>query len=158
MSSEWGVAVSVVAALISLTACVYSVRSSRTQTKVADFNSCLAVVERLAAAQRYIRDAKDAETKQFELRELLNLLEALAKLVNGGKVPSSTSEYVESWLEESWAYLRAEASVVELIRGSITGDGTYAELLAFAEKRRPRIEALTKAYQNQGAPGSDEAR
>lgn len=121
--------------------------------RVADFNSCLAVVERLAVAQRLIRDAKDQETKRFELRELLNLLEALAKLVNGGKVPSSTSDYVESWLEESWAYIRSDASMIELVKGSITGDGTYAELIAFAERKRPRIESLAKAYQGQNAAG-----
>jgi hypothetical protein len=123
--------------------------------KTADFNSCLEVVKSLASAHRMVRDATDDATRRFEFRELLNLMEALAMLINRGKVGPSTREYAEHFLEEAWAWLKADASVVDLVESSITGDGTFRELLTFAEMRAERIEGLTKAYKVQIASGAD---
>ena len=140
------VVISVVSATIALGSCLSSLLGFRLQTKSIDFNNCLEVVKQLAEAQRRIRDAASNETRDFEIVELLNLMEALALLVNRGRIARSAAEYTGHFLEEAWASLKANDDVLPLVEKSISGADTYSELLKFASGRHKRITALVKAY------------
>jgi hypothetical protein len=153
MGADFWAAVAAIAAAIStlLTFIVVGVSffTARQDAKASDFTSCLDVVTRLADAQRRVRDARDNEdVRQFELRELLNLMEALALLENGNRITPSTRKFTGHFLEEAWAYIRSEPSLRPLLENSITGDETFLELSKFAERRAGKIERLTKHYEN----------
>ncbi|MEK7993427.1 MAG: hypothetical protein AAB403_06435 [Planctomycetota bacterium] len=143
---NWAGYVAVVSAAIALVALYFSAKAAGTQARVADFNNCLEVVKQLGEAQRKVRDANDDAGRLFEFRELLNLLEALAKLYNDRKLQSSTREYVEPFIIESWAWLRSQPEMEPLIASSITGDETYSDILRFAKAHEKRIAALALAY------------
>jgi hypothetical protein len=149
----WG-AVAAIAAAVSvfLTFIIAKANISETRTtnRSADFANCLAVVSSLAEAQRRVRDAGgNIPVRDFEFRELLNLMEALALLLNDDKVTPSTRKIVEHFLEEAWAYLHADPSTQHLIISSVTGVETFAELEAFARRRSSSIERLTTAFREQ---------
>lgn len=115
-------------------------QAKRGQTSAADFEGCLAVVKQLAEAQRTVRDAPE-EHKEFEFIELLNLLEALALLVNDGRPASSTNRVAAHFLEEALSLIAITPALVDLMRKATTGDGTFSELQKF---RSPRAEAIRK--------------
>src|SRR5438445_558314 len=92
-------------------------KAANAQNRVADFNNCLEVVKQLAEAQRRVRDASDDTRRIFEFRELLNLFEALALLINEKKIPPSTRHYAGHFLEEAWAWLETDAEMADLVMG-----------------------------------------
>lgn len=139
---------STVSATVSLISIWFARRAALSQAKAADFKNCLETIEQLAEAQRKVRDAPP-ERHAFEFRELLNLMEGLALLFNDRKVAPSTRKIVEHFLEEAWAWLRADPAMSALATSSLTGADTYAELRRFAEARRPRIESLTRMYRDE---------
>ena len=136
---------SAVSALASLISVWFARRAAIGQANAADFTNCLETVRQLAEAQRKVRDATP-EAKDFEFRELFNLMEALALLVNDRKVPPATRRIADDFLEQAWAWLRADDSMRRLVESSVTGTDTYVELVKFAESRSQRIEALTRLY------------
>ena len=154
---NWAGYVAVASAAIALVALYFSAKAAGTQARVADFNNCLEVVKQLGEAQRKVRNAKDDSERLFEFRELLNLLEALAKLYNDQKLQSSTREYVEPFIVESWAWLRSEPEMAPLIASSITGEETYSDILRFARAHEKRIAALAQAYRQLAAQPNNPA-
>src|SRR5690348_6339651 len=93
---------SVASATVALFVARYAVRAHAAQTRVADFNNCLEVVKQLADAQRKVREAKSDDDKfKFEFRELLNLLEALALLINDRNVAPSGTRFASHFLREA---------------------------------------------------------
>jgi hypothetical protein len=134
--------------VISLTALAISASATRTHSRVADFNGCLHALDNLAMAQRRIRDARDETVRIFEIREILNLMEALALLINRGRVGPSTQDFVTHFLEEAWAWLNVDATTHPLIEQSLTSESTFEELRSFARTRAKRISALSLLYKN----------
>lgn len=119
----------------------------RLQNRSIDFNNCLEVMKQLGEAQRRVRDAGGDESKwQFEIRELLNLMEGLAMLINRKRIGPVASEHTEQFLIEAWACLKADRTHFELIERSITGVDTFGELTRFADKRKAKIQAHANAY------------
>jgi len=146
-------AVSAFAAAISATiaavAAGINLWSVNKNVRATDFNNCLAVVAQLAEAQRKVRDARDEAAKQFEFRELLNLMEALALLENDKRVAPSTQKFTMRFLTESWAFLKSQQHLQQFLRDSMTDTETFAELRRFEEKHSIKIRDLALHYERQ---------
>lgn len=137
-------------AAITLVIAWANASETRTANQSADFVNSLAVVSSLGDALRRVRDAGDDRVKrEFEFRELLNLMEALALLLNDDKATPSARKVAEPFLEQAWAYLKANRAMYELLDASITGTDTFAELIKFADQRAAKIRGLTEAYRRQ---------
>jgi hypothetical protein len=117
------------------------------QGRSADFANCIEVVEQLGNAQRRVFNARDDnERYEFEFRELLNLLEALALLYNDGRIAASTKRFTGKFLDEALAWINIDHGMATLMRKSITGDETYHELKNFEKRRKPKIRSLSRFY------------
>jgi hypothetical protein len=128
-----------------VTAFWYTRRTVAGQAKLAEFNNCLEIVKQLGEAQRRVWSAADVN-RTTELRELFNLMEALAFLLNHGKMADATGEFTARFLEEAWAYARVDTNMRHVVSEAVTGSGTYAELSKFADARRATIDKLTETY------------
>lgn len=144
-SAVWAAIAAVVSAAtaaITLRVATANVDVARTTAQSFDFDSCLGVVTKLANAQRRVRDAKSDAEREFEFRELLNLMEALALLENDDKIASSTRKITRHFLSETYTYLRSQPHLVAFLDASITGDETFAELRKFAERHTGRKSGM----------------
>lgn len=151
-ANAWAAVAAIAAAataVVTLVIALANTAAAWTTAHSADFSNCLDAVAKLGEAQRRVRDAKEEPTRQFEMRELLNLMEALALLENDKKLAPSTRKFTEKFLEEAYAFLQADDGNRDFLDSSVTGADTFAELMKFARKRRGRIEALTKHYKQQ---------
>ena len=139
---------SAVSAAITLVIARANASETRTASQTADFANCLAVVSALADAQRRVFDADhDQRRRDFEFHELLNLMEALARLHNDNKLTDSTRKLIEDFLDEAWAHLNVEPATRSLIAESITGPETYKELVTFSKRHGSRCQRLIELYQ-----------
>jgi hypothetical protein len=150
VTPDTSAAIAALAAAAAAVASAFSAWYSRKETKQErneiDCGFCVQVIEDLAGAERKVRDAADQDQKDFEFRNLFNLMEALASLVNDKRVPATTLKIVENYLKEAWAWLRGDEKLTELMMASVTGSDTYIELRKFAERRHLNIEGLTNWY------------
>jgi hypothetical protein len=159
-SFQWA-EVSAIAAAISATialatTCVNLWSLHRTG-RATDFNNCLTVVSQLAEAQRKVRDAKDDAARNFEFRELLNLMEALALMENDRRIASSTQKITERFLVESWAFLKSQPHIQQFLRDSMTDTDTFGELRRFEEKHVIEIRDKALLYERQQNPVNTES-
>lgn len=148
-SAEIAAIAAAISAALAFVVALANWRTATAEVKSADFDSCLTVVTRLADAQRRVQNAASEVERQFELRELLNLMEALALLENGNRIPPSTRKFTTHFLIEAWAFLRSEPAMKALMENSITGAETFVELLRFADRHSGIIAHLTKHYEQQ---------
>jgi hypothetical protein len=156
-ATVWAAVAAAVSALIAaITAAITlfiaraNIADSNANVRSADFGNCLDVVGRLADAQRKLRDAgTDQRIRDFEFREMLNLLEALALLVNDDKITPSTRKFTTLFLEEAWAFLDADEGNRALIAESRKSSETFIELKKFAKTHNARIVKLTAVYREQ---------
>jgi len=139
-----------VTALITLVIAWANYSVARNEARASDFDSCLDVVTKLADAQRRVRDAAPGSAERdFEFRELLNLMEALAHLENTKRTGPSTREVTENFLVETYAYLRSQAGLRPFLEASLTSDKTFSGLVKFADRHLTRIEGLSRLYEQQ---------
>lgn len=146
-----------VTAVLTLAICLANVFQTLAQARASDFENCLNVVTKLAEAQRLVRDAQNDAVRQFEFRELLNLMEALALLSNDKRIEPSTKKVTEHFLNESWAFLLSQDELAPLLEASVTSDSTFLELSTFAKKREKRISGLRRSYRAEQTPTADSA-
>jgi hypothetical protein len=151
-ANQWSAAAaagSAVAAFLSFAVAGVSLvvawNARQIQGRSADFANCVEVVQQLGVAMRRVRDAPE-KYYRFEFTELLNLLEALALLCNESKIAPATKKITCKFLEESLGWIRGDDSMKQLMKDSVTGAETYAELQAFEERRRHEIAKHAKSY------------
>lgn len=140
---------SAISAAIALTATLVNLWAMRRTGRATDFNNCLSVISQLAEAQRKVRDAKGDEIKQFEFRELLNLMEGLALLENDKLTASSTKKITEDFLIETWAFLRSQEHIQKFLSDSMTDVSTFEQLRKFGESHSIKIRDLALHYERQ---------
>jgi hypothetical protein len=153
-ASEWSAVAagcSAVAATVSLLVAGVSLAVSwnakRIQGRSADFANCIEVVEQLGDAQRRVlNEREDKERYEFEFRELLNLLEALALLYNDRRIAASTKKFTGKFLDEALGWINIDHGMATLMRDSITGEGTFQELKKFEQRRKPVIRKHSHSY------------
>ncbi len=101
---------------------------------------------------RRVRDERDKDDNdaryEFELVELLNLLEALALLYNDGRIAASTKKFTGKFLDEVLGWISIDNGMAALMRKSMTADETYRELKTFEKRRKPGIRNLSRFYRN----------
>ena len=131
-------AVAAIAAAVSAALTLFiakaNLAAAKTDARSSDFDSCLDVVTKLADAQRRVRDTGNDPDREFEFRELLNLMEALALLENDDRIASSTRKVTKHFLLETYTYLQSQPHLVTFLQASITGNETFAELHKFAQR------------------------
>jgi hypothetical protein len=118
----------------------------RTQIRSLDFTNCLEVVKQLGEAQRRVFSKKeDIDAARFEFFELLNLLEALALMINERRTHPSTTRFTSKFLIEALAWIRVDPTLKEQMAAAITSDDTFSELKQF-EKRQAEIIRRTSRH------------
>lgn len=140
---------SAISATVALGATLINLWSVRRTGRATDFNNCLTVVAQLAEAQRKVRDAEDEEIKQFEFRELLNLMEALALLENDRLTAPSTKKITQDFLIETWAFLKSQEHLQVFLQSSMTDLKTFEQLRLFGENHSKKIRDLALHYERQ---------
>jgi hypothetical protein len=144
-AAVWSAFAAVFSAVAAGASAYVAWQSKRRQTSAIDFEGCLAVVKQLGDAQRAVRDADDIH-REFEFIELLNLMEALALLVNDGRPASSTKKVAARFLEEALSWISITPVVADLMKRATTGDGTFAELQMFRAKHVTPIRENARHY------------
>jgi len=142
-ANEWSAVAAACSAIAAAVSLAVASHAKRIQGRSADFANCIEVVERLGVAQRRVRDAPDNHY-EFEFRELLNLLEALALLHNDSKIVPSTRKVVEKFLAEAIAWMRRDERMKQLMAKAMTGATTFAELEKFETRQGAQIRAQAK--------------
>ena len=154
-SAEWSAVASIgaaVSALISFIALVVSIRASRNQTRVSEFNNAVAVQKELAEAQRRVAQHNPGSANWvFEFRELYNLLEILALLVNREKITPVAKEFTTKFLIEVLAWTETSEELKALMADATThADETYVELRIFQRWHEYEIDRLVPVYRARG--------
>ena len=137
---------STVSASVAFVAIWFTGRQALAQVRVADFNNCLEVVKQLSEAQRKVFAAPDEKIHGFEFHELLNLMEALALLINDRRMAPSSRKYAGHFLKEAIAWMSVDPDMRTLLERSITGAETFSELIAFQKAHVHEVENLIVAY------------
>ena len=142
-ASAFAAAMSAAAALVAL---FVAWGQKRVQGKSADFSNCLEIVGRLTVAQERVFSASDEPTRQFEFRDLLNLLEALAFLYNKNKIAPATKTFTAKFLDQAIAWIYVDEGMRKLMKESVTSEDTYGELHRYKERRRLDVVELQQRY------------
>lgn len=146
-AAAWSaLAAAIFSAVAAGASALVSWRAKHSQTSSADFEACLAVVKQLGEAQRHVRDG--GEHVRFEFIEYLNLMEALATLVNDGRPGSTTEKVTAHYLEEALSWISITPDIAALMKEATTGDGTFNELRKFKEMRATTIRRTAKHYRD----------
>lgn len=151
-AAVWSALAAIFSAIAAGTSAFVAWQAKRGQTSAADFESCLAVVGHLAEAQRKVRDAPN-EHKEFEFVELLNLMEALALLVNDGRPASSTKKVAAHFLEEGLSLITVTPALADLMKRATTGVETFSELKRFRDKHVLMVRKNVRQYLNKSKGG-----
>jgi hypothetical protein len=134
----------------------FNIIALRTQVKVADYNNCLQLVRHLSDTQRAVFTSKcDSQRYDFEFRELLNLIEAVALLINRSQITKSTKEYSTDFICEALAWIESDTSMHDTLKNAVTADNTFKELNIFRKLHRTRIDTLAHDYRDR--PGSNKS-
>jgi hypothetical protein len=120
-------------------------QANKRQLDANDYNNCIETQRQIAEAERRVKDS-EGERQKFEFRALLNLMEALASLINANKMPPTTLRSVEPYLVQAWAYLLGDHEMNALRLEAITGEDTFGELMKFADARKDKIEWAMRRY------------
>lgn len=138
---------SAVAATVSL---FVTWHAKRIQGRSADFANCIQMAEQLRDMQRFVRDECEKDNNEaryeFELRELINLLEVLALLHNDNRIAASAKKFTGKFLDEVLAWINVDPGMAEFMRKSKTGEDTYRELKRFESRRKNEIGKLSRFY------------
>jgi len=146
-AAVWSAAAAIFSAVAAAASAYVAWQAKRGQTSAVDFECCLLVVRQLGEAQRTVRDATE-EHRTFEFIELLNLMEALALLINDGRPTSSTKKVAARFLEEALSWISITPVMSDLMKKANTGDGTFAELQKFRAKNVVQIREDARHYRN----------
>ena len=149
-AAEWSAVAAIgsaASAIVSLVALIISVKASRNQTKVSEFNNAVAVQRELAEAQRRVTQYKAGSADWvFEFRELYNLLEVFALVINRKQITLIANEFATKFLIEILAWTETSDDLKALISDSVTQAETYAELDIFRRRHEDEIAHLVPIY------------
>lgn len=137
---------STVSACLAFLSLIFVGSSTRTQSKIAEFNNCVEIVKTLGEAQRKVKDKLGSSDHIFEFRELRNVLEMLALLVNSRKTTRVANKYRITFLIQALAWIEVDDSMKKLIESSVTGGDTFDDLLVVRKRYRRQIEHLSSQY------------
>lgn len=99
-----------------------------------DFSSYLDLMSRFSDAWRRFKDAEDDGRRDYEFRELLNLIEASCHLWRRGVLGRASKEMMKEYLKENIAAIAQHDYGKAHLRDAVSGAGTFSEIKAFAGK------------------------
>lgn len=102
------------------------------QTDAIDVRLYFQITEKVSTAWRQYRDSKE-ENRNFELTELLNLLESLARLYFKRRIHGVTRDMVKEYLLEIVPEIGRENRVREVFQENRSGPDTYDYIRRFAK-------------------------
>jgi len=143
--SPW---ISVAAVIVSLTSCAIAFKVAQTHSRVADFNHCFEVWKQLRDAVRSAHELQ-GDAQERAIRDLLNLTEILALVVNDGRIGPSARHIARQHLVETWAWFQTAEGLADIVDRSITSPTTFEQLQRFKKTNRAAIDSLAKAMQQQ---------
>ena len=119
------------AAAITLffTACAF-----RLQARAMDFSSYLDLMTRFSDAWRRFRDAKEGSERDYEFRELLNLIEASCHLWRRSVFGRASNEMMKDYLKENISAIADDDYGKRHLREAVSGSGTFSEIKLFSRK------------------------
>lgn len=131
---------SVITAIIAI---FIAAGSRKIQERLADFSNCMDIVSKLGDAQRRVFLEKCENKIEFEFCELLNLLEALALMINDGRIAPSTKKYTTKFLAECLIWIDNDDSMKITMNKLKTSDETYGELKKFENRQCNKVNNLS---------------
>ena len=142
---------SIVSACLAFLSLIFIGSATRTQSKIAEFNNCVEIVKTLGEAQRKVRDKVGSPDHIFEFRELLNILETLALLVNSRKTTRVAKKYTITFLIQALAWIDVDESMKTMIESSVTSSDTFQDLERVRKRYRRQIEQISRQYREDAA-------
>ena len=121
--------------IVSAIAFFCSVWWIRRQAQAFDINNYFRFKDEFSDAWRRVRDESE-EKRDFELAEILNLLESASHLYNKRTIHGATREMVQDYLCEVITDVFKNEKVKSLFKESHSGPKTYAEIRRFARKHK----------------------
>ena len=103
------------------------------QARAADFSSYLGLMDRYSQAWRGLKEASE-DDKDFEFRELLNLIEATCHLYNRKRLGSATRTQIAAYLKEILGGIQKSDYAMKHIVDAISGPETFKEIASFVKK------------------------
>lgn len=149
-ANGWSAVAAGCSAIAAIVALFVAWHAKRIQGRSADFANCIEVAEQLRDMQRRVLDEREKDGNErryeFELRELINLLEVLALLHNDNRIAASAKKFTGKFLDEILAWINVDPGMAEFMRQSKTGTETYHELKIFEGRRKADIRRLSRFY------------
>ena len=90
-------------------------------------------MDRYSQAWRGLKEASE-DDKDFEFRELLNLIEATCHLYNRKRLGSATRTQISTYLKEILRGIQNSDYAMKHIDGAIGGPETFIEIANFVKK------------------------
>ncbi len=118
--------------LVAVLTLVWTAFSTQQQARASDFSSYLQLTERYANAWRKFRDSEEGPSKDFELVELLNLIEGTCHLYNEKAIHGATRDMISDYLKEVLPTIFSNQHASALIAKSVSGPDTYLHIRRFA--------------------------
>lgn len=128
--------ISIIALLISAWSLRIALLNRTSQAKSQDIANTLDIVKQITEAQRRVSaHLSDPVNAKADCRELLNLLEACAFLINHQLLPPAATALTSKYIIEVMATFYRENSLREFLRSLETTSETFHELYRFASER-----------------------
>ena len=109
-------------------------RSFRRQTAVTDAKLYFQITEKMTALWRQYKDSKEKE-RDFEITELLNFMESLARLHCKRRIHGVTRDMVKEYLQEILPEIYQEDDARKILEDR-SGPDTYGYLRRFMRSNR----------------------
>jgi hypothetical protein len=120
--------------LLGVISLLWTASALKQQALATDFENYLTLHSQIAEAWRRHRDA-DEKAKEYELTEILNLLEACCHLHNKGVVRGTSREMVRDYLADILPPLFKNDYARKIIERSHSAPDTYFHIRRFALKQ-----------------------
>lgn len=118
--------------LVAMITLIFTSRSLRLQARATDGSSYLELMARFSDAWRRFRDAD--EHKDYEFRELLNLIEASCHLCRYGVLGRASKEMMEESLKENIKGIVENSYSRPHLKQAVSGPKTFSEMRRFSKK------------------------
>lgn len=119
--------------VINTLALLQTAWSIRRQADAIDVRLYFQITEKISTAWRQYRDSEE-ENRNFEMTELLNLLESLARFYFKRRIHGVTRDMVKEYLLEIVPEIGRENRVREVFQENRSGPDTYNHIRRFAKE------------------------
>ena len=116
---------------LTVIALLLTSNANRLQARSKDYSNYLDLMTRFSKAWRQFRVAKKSD-KEYEFRELLNLIEASCHLLRHGALGPASKEMLKDYLSETISSIIVNENYKHHLQEAISGERTFCEMKRFA--------------------------